>query len=177
MTRPQSLLSTIRALGGINIREIRDLSGEGRTGRAGIQVGLFRRPAFGTSGLKISGFGLDELIPRLTDQGFYIPEDDIDGGVQALRDMIRDEVSGAKTYSYEDAETVWERELEAARTLQAETYPALPRFLVQAAPIPNRYLVHDAHAGRDCPTIAAGMTRAVAELYAERMSAREELRA
>ncbi len=51
-----------------------------------------------------------------------------------------------------------------------------PRYLVIPAITPApRYLVRDTEAGQFCPTIAAGMTRAQAELYAERLNARAEL--
>lgn len=117
----KSLLSTIKELGGINMREIRDLSGEGRTGRAGIPVGLFRRPSRGRmAGLKVAGFGLDELIPRLQELGFHVRADDVDGGVQDLRDMIQAELSGQeKIYAAGDAEEIWARERDARNELDA----------------------------------------------------------
>ena len=53
-----------------------------------------------------------------------------------------------------------------------------PRYTVIPSIVPNvRYLVRDAGTGRFCPTTAAGMTRAEAELYAERLNARAELAA
>ncbi len=121
--KAKSLLATIKALGGINVRELRDLSGEGRTGRAGIPVGLFRKPsAGGKSGLKVTGYGLDELIPMLIGQGFAIRTDDVDGGLQDLRDMIQAELSGAeKIYASDDAEEIWARELSATHAMEAES--------------------------------------------------------
>lgn len=164
---PQSLLAAIRSLGGINMREIRDLTGEGRTGRGGFGVGVFRKPSAGKkSGLKATGFGLDEMIERLRSEGFSIPDDPVDGGLEYLRDMIRDEISGHKVYADADQETIWQRqareraEFEREASEQPTTYNALPRFIVEPAPIPNRYIVKDAHAGQYCPTIAAALNAA-----------------
>ena len=94
-----SLLGAIIKAGGLNPREIRDLTGEGRTGRAGIPVGLFRNPGVDSAGgTKMRGYGLDEMVVKLREDGFNIPDDKVDGGVGALRDMIRAEVMGERTY-------------------------------------------------------------------------------
>lgn len=177
--KPQSLLSAIRQLGGVNIREIADLTGEHRTGRGGFGPGVFRRPSAGKrSGLKATGFGLDELCVRLRDMGFLIADDPVDGGVAELRDMIRAEIDGGKSYSALTAEDAWQAERERIERSYEDNYtaPALPRFLVQPSDIPNRWMVYDYAQARPCPTIAAGMTLAVASLYAERLNAKEEIR-
>lgn len=107
--QPQSLLGAIRELGGVNMREIADLSGESRTGKAGMPVGVFRTPGAG-AGSKNRGYGLDELVPRLRERGFQIPEDPVDGGVGALRDMISQELKGGeKVFTEADAARVRER--------------------------------------------------------------------
>ena len=107
----QSLLAAIKEEGGLNIRDIRDLTGENRTGREGIPVGLFRKPgAGGDAGPKNRGFGLDDMVVRLRERGFNIPDDRVDGGVGALLDMVRKEVNGEKVYAGGDAERVYEHE-------------------------------------------------------------------
>jgi hypothetical protein len=86
------LLTEIKRLGGIRKDAILDTTGERRAGRGikGIPPALFTG----------NGLGLDELATQLRDKGYLIPDDGVDGGVQFLRDMIRDEVSGtAKHYS------------------------------------------------------------------------------
>jgi len=94
---PASILTAIKGKGGIDIREILDLTGEGRTGKKGISPGLFTK----------KGTGLDDLATRLRSDGFDIPEDAADGGVQALRDMIQDELAGRrKHYSAYDQDRV-----------------------------------------------------------------------
>ena len=110
--KAQSLLQVIRALGGVNVREIRDLTGEQRAVGAN-GAGLFRKPGAGNkSGLKVRGYGLDEMIEKLRGQGFHIPADDVDGGLEYLRDMIRLELDGTKVYSAEDQAAIWEAQRE-----------------------------------------------------------------
>lgn len=108
---PVSLLTAIKRKGGIDVREILDLTGEGRAGKKGIQPGLFTK----------KGTGLDDLATRLRDDGFDIPMDTADGGVQALRDMIQDELAGRqKHYSAYDQDRI-------ARAEQAERDKDLAR--------------------------------------------------
>ena len=53
-----------------------------------------------------------------------------------------------------------------------------PRYTVIPSITPQpRYLVRDSDSGQFCPTVAAGMTRAQAEQYAERLNSRAELAA
>ena len=52
-----------------------------------------------------------------------------------------------------------------------------PRYITQPNTLTARWLVLDTQAGRYCPTLAAGMTRAQAELYAEHLNSRAELSA
>ena len=120
----RSLLAEIRALGGINVRELRDLSGEGMTSKAGAQIGVFRKPTRGRlAGVKVAGFGLDELIPRLIEAGFAIRTDDVDGGAQDLRDMIQSELSGMeKIYPSGAAEEIWAHERAEMFDMKREQY-------------------------------------------------------
>lgn len=106
---PKSLLSTIRELGGINSADgtLRDVTGETRTGKnvKGIHPGLFHK----------NGKGLDDLATQLRDKGYDIPQDAVDGGVQRLKDMIRDEVKGAKHYTFRDQDAQFAQMAERAR--------------------------------------------------------------
>lgn len=91
---PGSLLSAIKKLGGIKNADgtMLDVTGEARTGAGikGIPPALFHR----------NGLGLDDLATQLRDKGYLIPDHHTDGGVQFLKDMIRDEVNGtARHYS------------------------------------------------------------------------------
>ena len=98
-TRPQgmpefrgtSLLEEIKNKGGINIDQIRDLSGESRVGagRKGLPPTLFTK----------NGQDLGDLANALREEGWNIPHDAVDGGVQALRDLIQAELAGEKQYS------------------------------------------------------------------------------
>lgn len=105
---PTCLLTAISRKGGIAWEEMRDITGESS---AQVRPGLFRK----------AGNGLDDLATRLRDDGFSIPADSADGGVQALRDMVQDELSGRrKHYSAEDAEQVTAGEYERANELERE---------------------------------------------------------
>lgn len=92
--KTRSLLGVIRKFGGIELKEMRDIIGEDRAGRGrkGVVPGLFRN----------QGRGLDDLATELRDEGWNINTDDVDGGVQQMRDMIRDELDGNRHYTMED---------------------------------------------------------------------------
>ena len=92
----ESLLQAIRKKGGIDITDIRDLTGEGRAGRGikGMPVGLFKK----------DGKTLDDLASELSDEGWNIARGEVDGGVQHLRDRIQAELAGEKQYSLRDTD-------------------------------------------------------------------------
>ncbi len=83
---PKTLSQEIRGLGGIKLSEMPDTIGEGRAGidRKGVAVALFKKDAE----------GLDELATQLKAKGFDIDTEAVDGGVQQLRDMLKDELEG-----------------------------------------------------------------------------------
>jgi hypothetical protein len=93
----RSLLDDIKALGGIERSNIRDITGEGKVGKGvkGLPPNLF----------KGSGTQLDELANKLRAMGYDIA-DDVDGGVENLRDLIRQELDGEKVYTLFDMEDV-----------------------------------------------------------------------
>lgn len=90
-----SLLQAIRQKGGVDKNEIRDITGESRVG-----AGLKGLPP---NTFKTEGKPLGDLANELRDEGWDIP-DGVDGGVQALRDMIREELDGNKQYSIADTD-------------------------------------------------------------------------
>lgn len=97
-----AMLREVKRMGGINLRDIKDITGEKRTGKgiAGIPPGLFTR----------GGRGLDDLAIMLADAGYTIDLSDVDGGVGQLREMIRDEIDGnAVYYPGDPAETFEEQ--------------------------------------------------------------------
>ena len=98
----ESLLQVIRRKGGAAITEIRDITGEGRVGagRKGLPPNTFKK----------EGRSLGDLASELKDEGWDIDVADVDGGVQQLRDMIREELDGEKQYSILDTDRMarWE---------------------------------------------------------------------
>ena len=96
-----SITERIRKLGGVSHTAIEDISGEVRTGKgiAGIRPGLFTK----------SGRGLDDMARSLKDAGYDIDTESVDGGVQQLKDMIRDEIGGAKHLPAEGQYAEFER--------------------------------------------------------------------
>lgn len=116
----RSLLTDIRALGGIDKSNIRDIAGEARIGRGvkGLPPNLFTG----------NGTQLDELANKLRDIGYNIP-DDVDGGAQTLRDLIRQELDGNKVFSMYNME-------DAARLADEAMYA--PRPQVNEQPVPWR---------------------------------------
>lgn len=102
--KAESLLQAIKKLGGIDKKEIRDLTGEARAGkgRKGLPVGMFKN----------DGRTLDDLASELRANGWEIADDQVDGGVQHLRDRIQAELAGEKQFSIADNDRLaaWEWE-------------------------------------------------------------------
>ena len=117
--RVSSLLDDIRAMGGIEKSNIKDITGESRVGKGmnGLPPNLFTG----------RGAQLDDLTGRLRARGYDIP-DDVDGGVQALRDMIGEEINGNKVYSLHNMEAA------AEATSKARYAPAPQKPTAQAVP-------------------------------------------
>lgn len=84
-------LREIRELGGIEQRHFEDITGEKRFGKVkGLPWGVFRP----------GGLGLDDINRMLADRGWPIPADNVDEGVQALRDMVRAEIEGTRATKF-----------------------------------------------------------------------------
>lgn len=80
------LLSEIRNLGGLSMKDMRDIVGERATNLSGAQVGVFTK----------KGEEVGDMVRRLVDRGVMPRQvlDDVDGGAQALRDAIQNQLSG-----------------------------------------------------------------------------------
>ena len=74
--------------GGINMEHFNDLTGERSVSKSKVPVGVFSN----------KGNGLDDAV-QMAIEGHYLPENvlaETDGGVQALRDLIQNEMHGEK---------------------------------------------------------------------------------
>lgn len=75
------LLAEIRRLGGVSMKDAKDLLGEKQITKMGVQGGVFTK----------KGEEVGDMVRRLVDNG-YMPRqvlDDVDGGAQALRDEMQ----------------------------------------------------------------------------------------
>jgi hypothetical protein len=87
-TKAKGIQAALKQTGGINIEHLEDLTGETSVNKSGATVGLFTK----------NGRGIDDAVQVAVDQG-YLPADvlyDVDGGSQALRDLIQGEIQGKK---------------------------------------------------------------------------------
>lgn len=82
----KNLLSEIRKLGGVSMKDAKDLLGERQITKMGVQGGVFTK----------KGEEVGDMVRRLVDRGVMNPQvlDDVDGGAQALRDAIQDAAMG-----------------------------------------------------------------------------------
>ena len=80
--------------GGISTEHIQDLTGEKSVNKSGATVGLFTK----------QGRGLDDAV-QLAVEGGYLPStvlNEVDGGVEALGDLIENEIYGRKAVPLEE---------------------------------------------------------------------------
>ncbi|CAB4172725.1 hypothetical protein UFOVP939_53, partial [uncultured Caudovirales phage] len=77
----KGLLSEIRRLGGVSMKDAKDLLGEKQITKMGVQGGVFTK----------KGEEVGDMVRRLVDNGFMPSKvlDDVDGGAQALRDEMQ----------------------------------------------------------------------------------------
>lgn len=115
-------------MGGVNKSQALDIAGDkGVQNLGGVAARIFRTPQRNSSGQIVEGRGLDEVALRLVEEG-WIPrqvyEESVDGGVQLVRDMIRDAIEG-KLQPFTDRQV--ERDFEArAKALAEEEGAAEP---------------------------------------------------
>ena len=84
----KGIQAALKQTGGINIEHLQDLTGETSVNKSGATVGLFTK----------NGRGIDDAVQVAIEQG-YLPANvlnDVDGGSQALRDLIQNEIQGKK---------------------------------------------------------------------------------
>jgi len=96
------LLQRIKQLGGIDGAQALDITGENRA------------PGGWRFAFKNGGTGLDDLATQLAAEGFSIDTNDVDGGVQQLRDMIRAHINGERSFKHADIEAQAEKLVRSA---------------------------------------------------------------
>jgi hypothetical protein len=126
-TDRDSIVAAIIKSGGLNVKERADILRD-RSGNTGI-------PGVGYLFTK-GGLGIDDMATSLAQDGYMTPAEmeDVDGGVQALRDKIADEFEGTKKHwamgstaaareldeAYKSEQELAEEADKAARSLDAE---------------------------------------------------------
>lgn len=110
----RTFLNTIKQLGGINVNQAKDITGENALKASRQSPGLFKR----------DGNGIDILAKLLHERGYLSDEayNDVDGGVQAARDLVRQALNMEPVLTTEQADTL--ADLEAKAADMAEDMPA-----------------------------------------------------
>jgi hypothetical protein len=82
------IMAYLKQKGGVNIDHLFDLTGERSVNKSGATVGLFTK----------NGQGLDDAVEAALNGGYLSSTEtqDVDGGLQALRDLIQGEIAGKK---------------------------------------------------------------------------------
>ena len=89
----KTLLQEIRKMGGVNQSHLSDITGEKLASKARASVGLFNK----------SGKGIDDLASQINDMGYIPPSEmQVDGGVSWLKDAIKNDIQGEKTFALND---------------------------------------------------------------------------
>lgn len=80
--------AVLKKAGGINTEHLFDLTGERNPNKSGATVGLFTK----------NGRGLDDAVQVAVDEGYLNADvlNEVDGGVEALSDLLLDEIAGKK---------------------------------------------------------------------------------
>lgn len=87
---PVGITGYLKKLGGISTDHILDVTGEKVPKKSGATVGLFTK----------KGRGLDDAVQFAVEGGYLPPTvlEEIDGGVEALSNLIHGEINGSKAY-------------------------------------------------------------------------------
>jgi hypothetical protein len=114
-----TLLTAIKKLGGLNVSHAYDIIGEKGFRASSGQSGLWKK----------NGKSIDYMTQILADEG-YIPaaaQGEVDGGVQWLRDAVRDGAEGRNTYSARgDEDVIYGRMRDEAGEIYLGSGPFVP---------------------------------------------------
>ena len=121
----KGIQAALKESGGINTEHLEDLTGEKTVNKSGATVGLFTK----------EGKGLDDAVDVAVDKGYLSADvkNEIDGGVQALRDLIQDEIHGKKAVPLE-AQGNAELEAYLAREEQKRAMEEAPKETAEEIP-------------------------------------------
>ena len=127
-TPSAQLLRMLVEWGGVNKDSALDISGDkGVRGLGGgIVARIFRTPqrANGGKGHIVAGHGLDDIALRLVEAGWlpgHIYDESVDGGVQIVRDMIRDAIDGRlQPITDQQAERMFEAQRQARQEMDQD---------------------------------------------------------
>lgn len=106
-------LREIDKMGGVNLRHVEDITGEKNPIKlGGMAARIFRR----------NGLGIDDVATYLLERGYITQAEanDVDGGVQRARDLIRDAVDGRLDHSPRASDMEAELEREWRRRAEQE---------------------------------------------------------
>lgn len=136
----KQLIGKLIEWGGVNKSEALDIAGDRGVSGLGGAARIFRTPRrSGDAGNHIvEGHGLDDIAVRLVEVGM-LPRaelDSVDGGVQLVRDMIRDAIEGRLQPTTERGierrgETEMAARAEAQAAVEAEGLPATPENIAE----------------------------------------------
>jgi len=158
----KDLLGEIRKLGGVSMKDAKDLLGEKQITKMGVQGGVFT-----TKGQEVG-----DMVRRLVDKGVMPPQalNDVDGGAQALRDAIQKAASGGGD--------------DMAQRAAAEAYYGAPEVLpgafkegVTAAPQQVPYEIVDrAVKGGDLQAVKEGIDQVISKAEGPQLRAMTQLK-
>jgi predicted amidophosphoribosyltransferase len=153
-------LKVIRDAGGIDMAEVRDITGETAFNANKLSPGLFRK----------AGKPLDLIAERLHEVGYLTDAQyqDVDGAVQLVRDKVREALDGKPVYRMDELDAVAEKSLaEAVAEEHDVPVEAVQEMIADLAPDTT---VEEAIAGFDAAAYLAqrGVVGDEAEAILER---------
>jgi hypothetical protein len=146
----KGIMATLRDQGGVDMSHHLDLTGEKATNKSGAQIGVFKK----------NGMGIDDAVQVAVDQGYLPPTamNDVDGGVQALRDLIQNELHGHKAVKFGDEAALYDKFLKSMGeppTKELHPYEGKAQF---AKPItPQESIIGRAIKGEDLINLKKGI--------------------
>jgi len=145
------IMPFLRSKGGISQGEMRDLLGEKAVNNARVQVGTFSN----------NGKPLDDLVVTAVEGG-YLPRsvlDEVDGGVQTLRDLIQNEYAGSKAIPFASQDDYF-------RAMALNNAPEMPLHPMEGAQLAGSLpaqdiVVGDALSGENLLRVKRGIDSAI----------------